>query len=172
MQPVEKPPEPKPDPPKEEEEEEEGDPEGVEGGSKEGVAGGRLDGVEGGMLGPSGAVGPPAAPAPPPPKPRVVAQFIFDRERVKYPDPHLPEGFVASHPHQMVRGMYRICVDVDGQINKMETITSLSGADQAIIAWQQDGKPLENGEGFARLIVPGDKAAGRAVSAVTTIEVK
>ena len=46
------------------------------------------------------------------------------------------------------------------------------GADQAIIAWQQDGKPLENGEGFARLIVPGDKAAGRAVSAVTTIEVK
>ncbi len=146
VQPVEKPPEPKPEPPKEEEEEEEGDPEGVEGGSKEGVTGGRLDGVEGGVLGPSGAVGLPAAPAPPP-KPKVVAQFIFDRERVKYPDPHLPEGFVASHAHQMVRGMYRICVDVDGQINKMETITSLSGADQAIIeqvshSWLYNPQPL------------------------------
>jgi DMSO/TMAO reductase YedYZ molybdopterin-dependent catalytic subunit len=46
------------------------------------------------------------------------------------------------------------------------------GGDQAIIAWQQDGKPLESGEGFARLIIPGDKAAGRAVGAITTIEVK
>jgi DMSO/TMAO reductase YedYZ molybdopterin-dependent catalytic subunit len=45
------------------------------------------------------------------------------------------------------------------------------GGDQAMIAWQQDGKPLE-GNGFARLIVPGDKAAGRAVGAITTIEVK
>jgi DMSO/TMAO reductase YedYZ molybdopterin-dependent catalytic subunit len=46
------------------------------------------------------------------------------------------------------------------------------GGNQAVVAWQQDGKPLENGEGFARLIIPGDKAAGRAVSAVSTIEVK
>lgn len=46
------------------------------------------------------------------------------------------------------------------------------GADQAIIAWQQDGKALEGSDGFARLIVPGDKAAGRAVGAVTIIEVK
>jgi len=46
------------------------------------------------------------------------------------------------------------------------------GGDQAVIAWQQDGKPLESGEGFARLIIPGDQAAGRAVGAITTIEVK
>ncbi len=46
------------------------------------------------------------------------------------------------------------------------------GGDQAIVAWQQDGKPLESGEGYARLIIPGDKAAGRAVSAITTIEVQ
>ena len=46
------------------------------------------------------------------------------------------------------------------------------GADQAVIAWQQDGKPLPDAGGFARLIVPGDKAAGRAVSAIATIEVK
>jgi DMSO/TMAO reductase YedYZ molybdopterin-dependent catalytic subunit len=46
------------------------------------------------------------------------------------------------------------------------------GDDQAMIAWQKDGMPLESGEGFARLIIPNDKAAARAVSAITTIEVK
>jgi DMSO/TMAO reductase YedYZ molybdopterin-dependent catalytic subunit len=46
------------------------------------------------------------------------------------------------------------------------------GGGQAVIAWQRDGKPLENGQGFARLVVPGDKAASRAVNAVATIEVK
>ena len=46
------------------------------------------------------------------------------------------------------------------------------GDDQAVIAWQKDGTPLESGQGFARLIIPGDKAASRAVSAITTIEVK
>jgi len=46
------------------------------------------------------------------------------------------------------------------------------GDDQAMIALAQDSKPLQNGQGFARLIIPGDKAASRAVSAITTIEVK
>ena len=46
------------------------------------------------------------------------------------------------------------------------------GDDQAVIAWQQDGKPLDSDHGVARLIIPGDKAASRAVSAITTIEVK
>jgi DMSO/TMAO reductase YedYZ molybdopterin-dependent catalytic subunit len=46
------------------------------------------------------------------------------------------------------------------------------GGDQAMIAYEEFGKPLEAGDGFARLIIPGDKAAGRAVSAVTSIEVK
>jgi len=46
------------------------------------------------------------------------------------------------------------------------------GNDQAMVAWEQDGQPLESGRGFARLIVPGDKEAARAVSAITTIEVK
>ena len=45
------------------------------------------------------------------------------------------------------------------------------GDDRAMVAWQKDGKPLENG-GYARLIIPGDKAASRAVAAITAIEVK
>jgi DMSO/TMAO reductase YedYZ molybdopterin-dependent catalytic subunit len=43
------------------------------------------------------------------------------------------------------------------------------GGDQAIVAYQQDGKPIESGP---RLIIPGDKGAGRAISAVASIEVR
>jgi DMSO/TMAO reductase YedYZ molybdopterin-dependent catalytic subunit len=46
------------------------------------------------------------------------------------------------------------------------------GGDQAILAYQVDGKPIDTGGGFARLIIPGDKGAGRAIGAVTSIEVR
>ncbi|MDB5393661.1 MAG: molybdopterin-binding oxidoreductase [Rhodospirillales bacterium] len=46
------------------------------------------------------------------------------------------------------------------------------GAGQPIVAYQEAGKPIEGADGFARLIVPGDRAAGRAVSAIASIEVK
>jgi DMSO/TMAO reductase YedYZ molybdopterin-dependent catalytic subunit len=46
------------------------------------------------------------------------------------------------------------------------------GGDQAIIAYEEDGKPIEGDKGFARLIIPGDKAAGRGVGSVASIEVK
>ena len=46
------------------------------------------------------------------------------------------------------------------------------GGDQAIVAYQEAGKPIEGADGFARLIVPGDKVARRAVGAIATIEVK
>jgi len=146
VQPVEKPPEAKPHPPDEPEEEEEGVPEGVVGGSKEGVAGGVKEGVEGGMLGQKGEVGPQTAPAPPP-KPKMVASFVFDRERLKFPNPHLPEGFLQAHANQKLRGTYRICVDTEGNISKMETVSSLSGADETVIqqvsaTWQYKPQPV------------------------------
>jgi DMSO/TMAO reductase YedYZ molybdopterin-dependent catalytic subunit len=46
------------------------------------------------------------------------------------------------------------------------------GNDQAIVAIAQDGKPIEGRNGPARLVVPTDKAAGRDVGAIATIEVK
>ncbi len=45
------------------------------------------------------------------------------------------------------------------------------GNEQAIIAYRQSGKPIEGANGFARLIIASDKAAGRAVSAISAIEV-
>jgi len=45
------------------------------------------------------------------------------------------------------------------------------GAEQALLAYERDGKPLA-GPGFARLILPGDKSAGRAINGVTSISVQ
>jgi hypothetical protein len=130
LQPTEvKPPEPQREPVAAEEGKQDDDPEGVpEGGSTGGMEGGQLSGVEGGM---PGAV---SAPKPAePPHPKLVASFVFDRERIRSPDPHVPEFFLQSHAHQTVKGMYRICVDTDGRISKIDTVKSLSGVDQAII---------------------------------------
>jgi DMSO/TMAO reductase YedYZ molybdopterin-dependent catalytic subunit len=44
------------------------------------------------------------------------------------------------------------------------------GSEQALLAYARDGKPLA-GPGFARLILPGDKTAGRAILGVTSISV-
>jgi DMSO/TMAO reductase YedYZ molybdopterin-dependent catalytic subunit len=43
---------------------------------------------------------------------------------------------------------------------------------QILMAFQRDGQPLPEDDGFARTIVPGDGAAGRYVSNVAKVEVK
>jgi DMSO/TMAO reductase YedYZ molybdopterin-dependent catalytic subunit len=45
------------------------------------------------------------------------------------------------------------------------------GGEQVIVAYRQDGELL-GADGFARLIVPGDKAGGRAVANIVRIEVR
>ncbi len=125
--------------PKEEvkkEEDTKDEPDGEEGGEEGGVAGGVKGGVKGGVVGGQlggqvGGTGTDIKAAPPAPK--VVPQFMFDRERVKYPDPHLPEWFTAQHPHQTVQGMYRICVRTDGRISDVIPMTSIQGMDQLVI---------------------------------------
>lgn len=46
------------------------------------------------------------------------------------------------------------------------------GDDRAIIAYAKDGQPLTDARGFARLILPADKSAGRAISGVASITVQ
>lgn len=46
------------------------------------------------------------------------------------------------------------------------------GDEQAIIAYAKDGQPLSDRRGFARLILPADKSAGRAISGVSSITVR
>ncbi len=45
-------------------------------------------------------------------------------------------------------------------------------AKKILVAYERDGQPLPEADGFARLIVPGDGAAGRYISNVVKIEVK
>jgi DMSO/TMAO reductase YedYZ molybdopterin-dependent catalytic subunit len=45
------------------------------------------------------------------------------------------------------------------------------GGEQVIIAYKNDGQPL-GADGFARLVVPGDKSGGRAVANIVSIEVR
>jgi hypothetical protein len=43
--------------------------------------------------------------------------------------------------------------------------------EQIIIAYQQDGQLL-GADGFARMVVPGDKSGGRAVANIVRIDVR
>ena len=45
------------------------------------------------------------------------------------------------------------------------------GGEQIIIAYKNDGQLLSS-DGFARMVVPGDKAGGRAVANIVKIEVR
>ncbi len=46
------------------------------------------------------------------------------------------------------------------------------GAEPVLVAYERDGAQLGANEGFARLIVPGDKTGGRNVSSIVRIEVR
>ena len=46
------------------------------------------------------------------------------------------------------------------------------GGEPAMIAYAKDDKPLEDRDGFAKLLILGDKSAGRAISGVVSIEVR
>jgi DMSO/TMAO reductase YedYZ molybdopterin-dependent catalytic subunit len=46
------------------------------------------------------------------------------------------------------------------------------GGQQALIAYEQDGKPLDERSGPLRLIVPGDKGGGRNVMRLVSIELR
>ncbi len=46
------------------------------------------------------------------------------------------------------------------------------GAEPVLVAWQRDGNALGDGEGMARLVVPGDKVGGRFVATLASLEVR
>jgi DMSO/TMAO reductase YedYZ molybdopterin-dependent catalytic subunit len=57
------------------------------------------------------------------------------------------------------------CIVVGGEIEQRFAHT------QVLVALTENGKPLANTDGFARLIVPGDQAQGRFVSNLTELQV-
>jgi hypothetical protein len=65
--------------------------------------------------------------------PKRVASFVFDKERVKFPDPHLPPGFKPSVGEKSVKGIYLICVGTDGKVAKVSTVLTIPGADHVVM---------------------------------------
>jgi hypothetical protein len=61
-----------------------------------------------------------------------VASFVFDKERLRSPDPHLPSS-IKPAPGEKLKGVYQICVDTNGKVSKVTTVQSIPGADQSVI---------------------------------------
>lgn len=68
----------------------------------------------------------------PTPLVKKVASFIFDKERLRSPDPHLPDSYRVA-PGEKLKGLYQICVDTTGKVTKVTTLQSISGADQYVM---------------------------------------
>jgi hypothetical protein len=119
------------------------------GGESGGVVGGVAGGVVGGVVGAPPTAAPPPPPAPPPPAPpKMVPSFVFDKERLAAPDPHLTDSFKDHHAKQSVTATYRICVGPDGRITEAAVIRGLGGTeDDAVInqlrgTWIYKPQPL------------------------------
>ena len=79
--------------------------------------------------------------------PKTVPQFIFDRERLVSPDPHLPDWFKDQHPRQTVSGTYRICVDTSGRVATVQVLSGIAGIDALLVehvrtTWKYKPQPL------------------------------
>jgi serine/threonine-protein kinase len=84
---------------------------------------------------------PPAAPPKPAPPPaRTVAGFVLDAQKVSGVAPHLPNFVMERDPGKKLVGTYKICVDKEGKVYEVTTVSSISGADETIMetlrAWK------------------------------------
>lgn len=70
--------------------------------------------------------------------PRLLPRFVTDVQRVSASDPHLPESFTERHNRGSYDGRYRLCVGTDGRVKEVSILSSIPGADQAIIAQIKD----------------------------------
>jgi len=64
---------------------------------------------------------------------KVVPSFVIEAQRIAAPNPHLPDSYRESHPAQLVRGTYRICVNTSGRVSDVSIVASIPGLDQSII---------------------------------------
>jgi len=70
----------------------------------------------------------------------MVPSFVFDKERLSAPDPHLSDEYKNKHPKTTATGRYRICVDTSGRVNEMSTLQPLGGTeDDAVIRQVRGG---------------------------------
>jgi protein TonB len=133
--------------PKQEDKKEEtsDDDDGVEGGEEGGVKGGVVGGVKGGVVGGTlgGVVGGTGTGA----TGKMVAAFTLTAQQVAHPLPHAPEWFTAQHPHQMMNGLYKVCLGNDGHVTSTSIVKALGGIDDQIMqqikgGWSYKPQPV------------------------------
>ncbi len=100
---------------------------------------------------PNGVVGAPPGLAvvakAPPARPRNIASFVFDRQRLSAPDPHLSAEFWRVSPMRSVSGTYRVCIGTDGRIFQIAPTVGIAGEDERIMehlrrTWRYRPQPL------------------------------
>ena len=81
--------------------------------------------------------------------------------------------FDASRNNDLLR-KYIVATGADGYavVLARGEIDPEFAAEPILVAFQRDGQPLGDGQGMARLVVPGDKRGGRHVNRLTHIEVR
>ncbi len=98
---------------------------------------GKGDGDGVGQGDPNGVVGAPPGTGPVarvrPAAPRNIASFVFDRQRLSAPDPHLSAEFWHGYPGRTVSGTYRVCLGTDGRIFQIAPTVSIPGEDARIM---------------------------------------
>lgn len=77
-----------------------------------------------------------AAPATPaPPKAKNVPPFQFDQAKISGDNPHLPDAVKARYAKAgKAVGIYKICVDSKGDVSSFQTVQSIPGGDEAVMA--------------------------------------
>jgi DMSO/TMAO reductase YedYZ molybdopterin-dependent catalytic subunit len=81
--------------------------------------------------------------------------------------------FDASRNNDLLRG-FIVATGADGYavVLAWGKIDPEFAAEPVLVAFERDGQPLGEGQGMARLVVPGDKQAGRHVNRLTHIELR
>jgi len=70
---------------------------------------------------------------PPAPVEKMQAQFSLGKP-ISHPDPHLPDWYTNQHAQQKVEGRYKVCLQKDGHVAYVSTMTGLAGLDNDISA--------------------------------------
>jgi hypothetical protein len=78
------------------------------------------------------APAPPPGPPPPAPAARMVAGFVLEGQKLSDEQPHLPAFVMQTNRGRKLNGTYKYCVNKDGKVYEVTTVSSISGADAAI----------------------------------------
>lgn len=67
------------------------------------------------------------------PKIKIVPAILIKKEKLSGDDPHLPDVVKAQHRCQTLSGSYKVCIGNNGNVDSVEVLQGILGADEHII---------------------------------------